>query len=80
MILSKPKTSIMPRLKIENETLPDLLKVHRKIKACALSTPYSIKDGILYYNKGRFYLGESSTLKLPLLEEFHNSYMAGHRG
>lgn len=79
LLLSKPMSSIIQHLREENCSLSELKELHVKWAARSLSSAYQVKDGVLYF-KDRFYIGTDSSLKGPLLEEFHASHVAGHGG
>lgn len=63
----------------ENCSWIELKELHAKWATWTLSPTYQVKEGLLYC-KDCFYIGSDSSLKDPLLEEFHASYVADHGG
>ncbi|GJW83607.1 ty3-gypsy retrotransposon protein [Tanacetum coccineum] len=77
--LSQPLVGFMGDLRGENETLADLLELHRKLDQGEVLSGFRRENGLLLYNN-RYYLGQESKLKTLLLEEFHATPSAGHGG
>ncbi|GJY91280.1 ty3-gypsy retrotransposon protein [Tanacetum coccineum] len=68
--LSQPLVGFMGDLRDENETLADLLELHRKLNQGEVLSGFRRENGLLLHNN-RYYLGQESKLKTLLLEEFH---------
>lgn len=66
-------------LQKKNSTLAELVGLHRELKAGNLTSEFSAREGLLLH-KGRYYLGEESSLKEGMLHEFHSTPIAGHPG
>ncbi|XP_074351847.1 uncharacterized protein LOC141690994 [Apium graveolens] len=79
LLTSRTIPEFLSMLRKENNSLPDLLELHKKYGHGALPPQYSITDGIIRY-KGRFYVSQHSELKESLLHEFHATPIAGHAG
>ncbi len=76
-MFAQPLPDLLPALRRENETAPDLLELHHQ--ASDLPPGYAIHDGLLYYGS-RMVISSDSSLRLLILREFHSSPSAGHPG
>lgn len=79
IVISFAIPSFIATLKMENESLPDLLQLHSQHRDGSLPSNYSIHDGIVYF-KGKYFLSPHSSLKDSLMLEFHATPLAGHMG
>lgn len=61
-VLSRPIPYLVAQLQNDNKELPDLQEFHRRFSIGTLPPYYSIHNGILLY-KGRYFIGENSSLK-----------------
>lgn len=75
MALSTPKLLIFEDIKREQAEASELQILMDSI----LPTEWAKADGIYFY-KGKIYIPNHSTLKLLIVEEFHNSPVGGHGG
>ncbi|VFQ71455.1 unnamed protein product [Cuscuta campestris] len=76
---SQPLLEILARIRAENETEPDLVRLHELHRQGSLPAPFSVMDGILFYQT-RMCVGAASSLRMELLREYHDSPIAGHTG
>ncbi|VFQ66833.1 unnamed protein product [Cuscuta campestris] len=79
MALAQPVPHLLRDLQRENETLPDLLALHREVTRRVASAEFSVHNGLLYY-KTRLYISPTSPLRDILLTEFHATPTSGHQG
>ncbi|VFQ74456.1 unnamed protein product [Cuscuta campestris] len=77
--LSQPLPAILQRIHAENTTRPDLQRMHGEYQRGVLQPPFSVINGVLYYNTRLCISGESD-LRLELLKEYHASHTGGHTG
>ena len=78
-ILCQPPPLFLEALLEENITLADLTEMHKAATEKRLAAPFSVPNGLLYYNH-RLCLSGQSKLKEDLLHECHSAPSAGHPG
>ena len=76
---ARPLPAIMATIKVENEKLPDLMRLHQAVTAGTAPIHVSVADGILFF-KHRLYLSRDSAVRIDILEESHSVKTAGHLG
>ncbi|GKA96287.1 ty3-gypsy retrotransposon protein [Tanacetum coccineum] len=79
MALSQLIVGFMADLKGENETLEELLNIHQQLDMGAGPIGFRREQGLVIF-QDRYYVGKESKLKRLLLQEFHDTPSAEHRG
>lgn len=79
LLLSRPTTEVLAILREENKRLQELIELHERVTNGAVTSPFEVKERILYY-QNRFFIGKESQLKQLLLQEFHDAPSAMHGG
>ncbi|VFQ91763.1 unnamed protein product [Cuscuta campestris] len=79
MEISQPLADVLTQIRHENTTQADLLRLHEAHRGGLLQPPYTVEDGLLFYNR-RMCIGAASTLRAVLLREYHDSLSGGHAG
>ncbi|PWA71682.1 hypothetical protein CTI12_AA283380 [Artemisia annua] len=79
MTISQPLVGFLAKLRVENETLVELIDLNQKLDRGEPMAEFRRENGLLIY-QDRYFIGTESKLKLLLLQEFHDTPSAGHSG
>lgn len=77
--VSTPISEILEVLRREATTLPDLIDLESSVKEGNQNQAFSVRNGLIFYHH-RYYVSPFSSLIPKLLQEAHDSPMAGHAG
>ncbi|GKF69852.1 ty3-gypsy retrotransposon protein, partial [Tanacetum coccineum] len=77
MAMSQLLVGLLRDLKEENETLEELLELHRQLDRGDAAANFGREGGLVIF-QDRYFIRAESKLKSLLLREFHNTHIARH--
>lgn len=79
MSLSRLISGLLESIKEEHQTLEEVSALIQRLHQGEVLEGFRVQEGLLIYHD-RYYVGLQSKLKLPLLQEFHDTKSDGNCG